>query len=69
MYKTGRGGGGGVSEVLNVIYKYLKFDVSKYIIKRDILVQKVYLIKSFFIFLTLKLNDVFIYNYLIYIVR
>ena len=51
---------------LSVIYENLKFDVSKYIIKRDILIQKIYLKKSFFTFLTLKLNNAFIYNFMIY---
>ena len=52
---------------LNIIFQYLKFHFSKHIIKRDILVQKIYVEKSFFKFPTLKLNFVFIHNYMIYI--
>ena len=54
---------------LNVIYEYLNVHVSKRIIKRDILDQKIYSEKSFFKFLALKLNNPFIYDYIIYIAR
>ena len=54
---------------LNVIYEYLNVHVSKRIIKRDILDQKIYCEKSFFKFLALKQNNPFIYDYMIYIAR
>ena len=54
---------------LNVMYDYLKFLVSKNIIKRDILDQKIYAEKSFFKFLALKVNNPFIHDYMIYIAR
>ena len=54
---------------LNVIYEYLNFHVSKHIIKRDILDQKIYAEKSFFTFLALKLDNPFIHDYMIYIAR
>ena len=56
-----------ISLHLNVIFKYLKFHFSKHIIKREILVQTIYVEKSFFKFPTLKLNLVFIHNCIIYI--
>ena len=54
---------------LNVIFEYLKFHVSKHIIKLDILVRKICVEKSFFKFPTMKLNYVFIHSYVIYIAR
>ena len=52
---------------LNIIYEYLKLYVSKHIMKRESLVPKIYVEKSFFKFLTLKLNNLFIHDYMIYI--
>ena len=54
---------------LNVIYECLNFLVSKNIINRDILDQKIYAEKSFFKFLALKVNTPFIHDYMIYIAR
>ena len=54
---------------LNVIYEYLNVHVTKHIIKRDILDQKIYAEKSFFKFLALNLNNPFIHDYMIYIAR
>ena len=51
---------------LNVINEYLNFFVSEHIIKPDILVQKIYVEKLFFKFLTLEL---FIHDYMIDIAR
>ena len=54
---------------LDVIYAYLKCHVSKHIIKRDILVKKIYVEKCFFKVLILQQNNPLIHDYMIYMTR